>query len=437
MNAPIPRVNYAGMPLGRKYTMMHSGSGGAAAVPAADTLAALAPEFATSCDAVAQVLSSIGVSWQGQAATAFTAAMRQGGQWVRHSSQASQAGGGQVHTYASSYDATRARIPAPVEVGQQSGPGAFLDAAMGEAKGAFGIQSDYSRRLGAYQGADAQANAALATHENTTRQALAAFPTITDAPPLTAGAAGTVPGDPAAGPPAANAAGRARAAGARVGAGGAGASPGGQADTGAAPAGATPAGATPAGATPAGAAPAGGARAGGWGGMDGTSPEAAPAPSAATTPTSWSPPAPLTRRSAAPSGPGEVPGGLGNSGMPDMQPMPDLPPMSTGGSRYGATGYPAPPSATPPGPRGGTPLPERASGGALGGPSRVGGGPARSMPAATPPLMGGTGGVHGREDAGQGGEYRNTVYLASDDPFHIDFTDEIVPAVLTNEDIPH
>jgi hypothetical protein len=56
------------------------------------------------------------------------------------------------------------------------------------------------------------------------------------------------------------------------------------------------------------------------------------------------------------------------------------------------------------------------------------------MPAATPPLMGGTGATEG---TGQGPEHRNTVYLPSDDPFHIDFTNDIVPAVLTNEHIPH
>jgi hypothetical protein len=47
--------------------------------------------------------------------------------------------------------------------------------------------------------------------------------------------------------------------------------------------------------------------------------------------------------------------------------------------------------------------------------------------------MGGTGATEG---AGQGHEYRNTVYLPSDDPFHIDFTNDIVPAVLTDEHIP-
>jgi hypothetical protein len=44
--------------------------------------------------------------------------------------------------------------------------------------------------------------------------------------------------------------------------------------------------------------------------------------------------------------------------------------------------------------------------------------------------MGGMGG------AGEGREHRNNIYLPSDDPFHIDITDDTVPAVLTNEHPP-
>jgi hypothetical protein len=47
--------------------------------------------------------------------------------------------------------------------------------------------------------------------------------------------------------------------------------------------------------------------------------------------------------------------------------------------------------------------------------------------------MGGMGGMGG---AGEGREHRNNIYLPSDDPFHIDITDDTVPAVLTNEDTP-
>ncbi|HZD16290.1 MAG TPA: PPE domain-containing protein, partial [Pseudonocardiaceae bacterium] len=200
MTASFPSPSYQTMPLQYKYDMMHSGPGGVAAVPAADTLGKLAPDFNASADAVQRALSFIGVSWEGQAATAFTGAMRQAGQWAqRQGSQTSQSGGGQVYSYASSYDATKAKIPDPrtlAPVGEPSLTDRFMD----WSGGPFGAQSDWARHRAAFQAADRQANDALLAHENTTRRVLDAFPTIGNAPPMTAGAGGAQPGTPGAGP---------------------------------------------------------------------------------------------------------------------------------------------------------------------------------------------------------------------------------------------
>ena len=421
MTAPIPCFDYAHMPLQKKYDMMHSGPGGAAATPQADNLGKLAQRLTMSSDMVHSTVGAVGVSWQGQAATAFNGSMQQAGQWAQQGSQTSQTGGGQMHNYASSYEQTKAKIPPPIEVGQQSGRGMLLDGAMGVAKDVFGVQSDYAKRLAEYQAADRLANAALTAHENTTRQTLEAFPTVGSAPPITSGTGGAQPGDPGAGPHGASGPG-----------GGAGPGAAGPAAGGASTGTGAGAGGSAGHASGAGAAGTAG------GGAGGTSPSAMPPPSTATTPSSFTP---LTPQPGAGGGPGGLgvgglggpTGGPGGAGMPASTPMPPMPPMSAGGTHYGGTGYHGS-SGTPPGPRGGTPLPDRTGGApnSPAGPGETGGGAARSMPGGGMPM----GGMGGMGTGGKDREHRNNIYLPSDDPFHVDISDEVVPAVLTNEDTP-
>lgn len=190
--ADIPCFNYAGMSLRQKWDMMHSGEGGAAVMPAADTLVKLAPEFIQTADAVQAALRSVGVDWEGGAATAFTGVLSQFRQWADDGSRVPHSGGGQVQTYSGSYDATRAAIPDPATVrpvGEQSTGGAFLDAALGKAKGVFDVQSDYSRRVAAYQAADDAANHALTAHETASGHTLDSFPPLAGAPALSGNSA--------------------------------------------------------------------------------------------------------------------------------------------------------------------------------------------------------------------------------------------------------
>jgi uncharacterized protein YukE len=191
MTDPIPHINWPGYVLQDKFNMTHTGPGASAATAAAQAMAELAPQFAESATRVQSILASVGVSWQGEAATAFTQVMQQMGQWAEQSSPTSQKGGNHIQTYASSYDTAKNSIPNPAElrpVGSESGWGLAADVTGGVLKNqfgtTFGVQSDYSKRLAALQAANDQANRALTAHEQATRDAIAQFPTITPAPQI-------------------------------------------------------------------------------------------------------------------------------------------------------------------------------------------------------------------------------------------------------------
>jgi len=469
MAGEIPHVNWAAYSLRGKYQMMHEGPGSEAVAPAARTLGVLAPEFGASSDKIQAALRGTGVEWQGQAATAFSATMRQAALWAQRSSQASKAGADQVQGYGSSYDTTRNKIPSPVEIGENSFLGQLADETGGALKDSFGstfgVQSDYAKRVAAHRAADELANQALVQHENLTRQAVASFPESEPTPPITnpAASATSVGGH---------------------GAGGGGMDTGGGVGNGGGPgAVGQPGDSTPtpsAGWTP--VSPPGGARPGGGpgGGAGSGGPSGAPAPDYAGTGIAGAP-APVRplpaggggRRPSVPpipagtwglgpvgpagSGPGLGPAGSGyGPGAASSGARPSYGPGSHGTSSYGAgspgtSGYGAGTHGTSgygvsggpgysggPGSggarelaaRGGPGFAEPSGRAGLGPPGLLAEGAAAGRGAAglggmagMPPMMGGAG-LRGQEL-----EHHNNVFIPSDEPFAVD-ADDLVPPVL-------
>ena len=470
MAGEIPHVNWAAYSLLGKYQMMHAGPGSEAVVPAARTLGVLAPEFGASSDNIQAALRGTGVEWQGKAATAFTSTMRRAAQWAQRSSQASKAGADQVQGYGSSYDATRSKIPSPVEIGENSFLGQLADETGGALRdrfgSTFGVQSDYAKRVAAHRAADEVANQALAQHENLTRQAVSSFPDSQPTPPITNPAASATSAG-GHGPGGDMDTGGGVGSGGGVGGHGGAAHPGDSAPT--ASAGWTPV------QPPAGTRPGGGlgGGAGSGGAPDAPTPERAgtglgggPAP-AGPLPTGgggWRPsasPRPTATWGGSTGGPGYAAGrsgyGAGGSGyrasVPSYRPG-GRDPSGYGAGRYGGGGYGASGYGT-----GG---PGYGSGGAGYGGGVPGAGGVRELaarggpgfaepsgrPGSGPPGMFAEGGMVGRGAVGMGGmagmppmmggagvrgqelEHHNNVFIPSDEPFAVDPGDDLVPPVL-------
>ncbi|HEY0573112.1 MAG TPA: hypothetical protein VGD73_03350, partial [Pseudonocardia sp.] len=372
-----------------------------------------------------------------------------------------KAGADQVQGYGSSYDATRSKIPSPVEIGENSFLGQLADETGGALRDSFGstfgVQSDYAKRVAAHRAADEVANQALAQHENLTRQAVSSFPDSQPTPPITNPAASATSAG-GHGPGGDMDTGGGVGSGGGVGGHGGAAHPGDSAPT--ASAGWTPV-RPPAGARP-GGGPGGGAGSGGATGAPGpdypgTGIAGVPAP-VGPLPTGgggWRPPAlPPTgtggRDTAGPSyGPGSSgygsgfgpsgsyrPSGASNGARPSYGAgVPDT-------SGYGASGYGSYGASGGAGYSGGL-----SSGGvrelaARGGPGfaepsgRPGSGPSGVLAEGTavgrgpagmggmPPMMGGAG-LRGQEL-----EHHNNVFIPSDEPFAMDPGDDLVPPVL-------
>ncbi len=399
----IGDYRWAGFPLAQKFAWMQTGQGAAAVQPGVDALRGLSARYTESHRAVHAQLARLGVSWRGASADAAAAATTRLADWVSGAGQTVTGGGGSMDSYGASFTAMKPNIPPPPDVGVQSGGGRALDAATGGYGALVGLQSDHSRRLAAAAGLDAQANAALTLHQQTTRAALQSFPLAAEPPAL---AAGTGPAD--AGVP---------GGGSGVSApGGAGASPG---------AGAGTSGGASSGS---GAAPGAGA---------GTEGAAAPT-TAPTADAGWTP---LNPQAGQPVGgsPGPVPGAHG--GPVGTPPAPYRPCAAPGarGSRIGGAatagargGHGGRPDGYPggyghPPPRGGPPAGQSPGsyGGADPGASRAAAGRGPGMAGLTgAPPMGMGGGSGGQERS-----HRNQTFIPSDEPFQVEHLD-ITPPVL-------
>jgi hypothetical protein len=410
MGAPMPNMNWAGMSLQQKYQMMHSGPGGSAVAPCADSLNSLAQQLNEAADTVRQGLSGIGVDWKGDAATSFNGSMQKAQQWLRQSSQVPQAGGTGVHTYASSYDSTKNAIPNPSEFGPLGSVlGGTAENQLGAAVvgGGLSPQSvNLSAQIAALRRANAQADQALTQHVNAAQQAVNGFPQMQPPPPLTNGGGGSSvkPNTAANRPGAANHSGgtaQPRGAGGQsggtAGQGGADGVGGGQGD----------------------ADGAGGGRGGpsGQGGGMPTSP-------GVTKSSSYAPPPPV-----APAGGGDSwgGGGVGRGGGNDGGGVARTPLFNPGGGgfRAGPIGPPVQPPITRtviPAPNQG---PGYAGGYTSGNPRPTPAQPSGAASGGMPP-----GGMGGMGAAGQGREHRNSVFIPSDHPFRIPKEKNVAPPVL-------
>ncbi|HEV7788180.1 MAG TPA: hypothetical protein VGP05_04140 [Pseudonocardia sp.] len=418
------------------HDQVYGGPGVGVVESAAQGLGVLEPWVTSSSGRIQQSLRGAGVDWHGQAADATAAALQTVGQWADKGGQATGAGGGRVQDYAGSFAEMKPKVVAPAQVPDLTTWGRVADI--------FGTNSDHAKVIQQNREAEAAAFAAYAAHERNTQQAIADFPAVDQVPPVTnpAGAAQihavanhtvanhTAPGTRAA--PSAPGTGTGAPGTGAHGGPGAHTNPGGTtpgAGGGAHPgSGAHPA--DPAGAGPAGAGPAGGAP--------------------VTAPSSWTPLDPAATAGPPPPGPAPIghspSSGAGFATPPVTPDVPPLPPISpTGGDPYAgagrfnggkisaALGGPEHQLA----PRGGSGLAGHtpAGGAELTG-AGPGGGPGGR---GTPGTGGGTGGgmPMGGPATGAGGqdrEHRNTTFIPSDEPYVVDLDDDVVPAVLDDDE---
>src|SRR5262249_27326765 len=160
---------YAGFSLEEMYGWTLAGMGSGATQPAADALNTLAPMFEQSSDILRTELRTAGVSWQGQAATQAGDNLRRVADWARITNHTSRVAGNQVEQYGESWARARANIPKPIAEGHNSTAGQFVDLVF---DGAFGVQSDYRKRLAANRAAHQTAIDALDSHQRTTQDIL-------------------------------------------------------------------------------------------------------------------------------------------------------------------------------------------------------------------------------------------------------------------------
>jgi uncharacterized protein YukE len=373
------------------YEQVNDGPGSQVVTPSAEALNKFAPVMTGSSQRIQDAVRRTGVSWQGQAADATAASIQQLGQWSTKGGQVSGAGGGQIHSYADSFESFKRQVKPPVLVRPLTTWDTIHQV--------LGAGSDHAIAIQRNQQAASAAYEALGRHEQTTNQAIGAFPDIEQVPKVTNPASVTlqsrVTGPGAAGGPSA-------ALGTAPRAGGPGAGKAG------APAGT--------GGTSTGAGKGGAPH------------------STGTMPGSWTP---LT--SASPTDGAGGTGGMG--GVPPTSTGGDsryhsslqvLPPPITGGPHGGyggehrgnGAGLADGPGARPPVPRGGVPLPERMSGMAATGGELGAAGPAgRSGMSGSMPIGGAGAGL-----GGQGKEHRNNSYISSVDLFNVD--DEVSPPVI-------
>jgi DNA-binding SARP family transcriptional activator len=190
-----PPIRYEGFSLAEKYGWTQAGMGAAATEPAAAAFRALAPTFEETSNDVRKALEGIGVTWQGQAANATGAALRQAAQSASLGGEASRTGGSKIELVGESWTNTRPRIAAPIEVGERNFRDWAIDGFDAATAGIFDIQSDYRKRLYAYQAADTAANEALRAHEQNVRNAVATFPDVGARPAPAPGPSATRPAD--------------------------------------------------------------------------------------------------------------------------------------------------------------------------------------------------------------------------------------------------
>ncbi|GAA5169913.1 hypothetical protein GCM10023321_66230 [Pseudonocardia eucalypti] len=407
---------WEGFQLAEKYRWVHQQPGAGAVRVGTQILERLAGMYGESETTLGKGLGQLRVDWLGGAADSASGALTNLASWTKHGQLSGQTGGGRVDRYGRSFDQMAPKIPPPVDVGENSFWGSTLDGAVdainwgaSDAAKAASPQSDYRKRLLEEARRDKIANDALYAHQASTVAEVAGFPRTAPPPTVLAsvGERGPEPG-PTPGSPGTQSA--QNSPGSPTGGGPA--SPGGPpASSGSPPSGVPtvpPAGPPPRQSGPRtngtgtnNPRPNGSGRPNGPGG-----PNVPGRPSPPGGPSI--PPVPGTgpHRSTAPSGPKNPfkPGDLGVPGRPPGGPGAfDDPQLPRG--RGVAEPTPAGGAGTPPG-----------TGPGRGGPPVGAGGM---------PMAGMSGGGGKPEER----EHRNNVFLPSDEPFLVEFEDEVPPVI--------
>lgn len=419
----IGHYNYQQYPLEQKYAWFQTGPGASAAIQVSESLKRIAARLDVSDGTIGAgfIERRLGTDWQGGAAQAASGAFDRAAVVLASLTTTSQAGGGTAQQFGDSFNATKNAIPVPPPpTGLNSAFGQEVDGfadAVRDRTGAdlsvLGVQSDYRARLVANRNAEMVADDALYRHENTTRDALAAY--------QSAVGAAQPSGDPAAAPAGTAAA---RADWRRAYAGPGGGSP----RTGGAPAG-TAAGAAGGGKPAAGAGrpgtgggTQGGARAGGGTSAGSGTPGGSVA---GTRSAGWTP---LDQGQASnPLGPsgGSTAGGYTAPGTTYLPGPPGPPWHGPGAGGYGgdhrgpATDQPLPPRTGE-----GSPAPRGGVGSAGGAAAGAAGGRGPGQGAMAPMGMGGAGA------GGRDRDHRNQFYIPEDEPFRVEYDFFVAPPVI-------
>jgi hypothetical protein len=422
---------FEGYDLATKYGWMQAGQGADAVRGGVDALHRLGARYGESQRVLRQKMAELRVSWQGGSADAAAGAMTKLAGWVSGAGESATGGGTDIDQYGSSFARMKPKIPNPADAGAQSTRGAILDAAMGVAGPATGLQSAYAHRLAVL---DQQANAALYAHQSATQAALASFPLSEAPPPVTAGTGGTASVTPRGGQ------------GVGIGRGAGGVGVGERGAPGGAAAGGDRNGAGGGAAGGAGAVSGGGA--GGGLGADAGAGAPAGTHSAGWTPLMPVDPAGAGAGGAAHGGPagGLTPspgGGFVPTPSTNARPAPELPPLAAppmggaggrgyrggfGGAGFGGAGHGGPSPIRPLASRGGPAVPAPAAAFGESGPSG-GAGAGRGGAGIGGMPMGGMGAGTGRGDK----EHRNKVFLRGDELFVVPLDDDVTGGVIGAE----
>jgi hypothetical protein len=177
----IGYYRYEGFELRTKFSWISGALGSQATEPARIGMGNLGNSFTSSDEALRGLLTPLGVEWHGQAAEAAGQALAQAAQRGGATGTASGAASSAVGGYGQSFEAMRPKIAWEDpeswdwwEMGIDAYDIAF-DVAIGDV---FDVQSDYTATIEQNRTLDAQANEALYSHEQVSRERLAAFPVV-------------------------------------------------------------------------------------------------------------------------------------------------------------------------------------------------------------------------------------------------------------------
>lgn len=176
---------YPNVPLKTKFEWVREAKGSAAVEQARGSIGNIGNAFGTSDQTITDLTKSVGASWTGQAATAAGQAMHKVADRSAVVCTTSGTGGGAVEGYGVSFDEMRPKVHwedpgdySNFEMGLDVVDVAANQSFLGDL---FEVQSDHMAKVEQNLTLDSQANTALYGHEQSSRTALAAFPSVAPA----------------------------------------------------------------------------------------------------------------------------------------------------------------------------------------------------------------------------------------------------------------